>query len=88
MIDMTNNEAIGELKSIKVIRGLNAHQIEAINIGVRAIDNQKSGHWHARSREYLDTFGRFVTICQCSECGELSILGKYCSNCGANMEEK
>ena len=54
------------------------------NLGYEDGQTKRSqGEWMNRHIVYTD-----LTIATCSACGKRLAVGKYCSNCGANMEVK
>lgn len=92
---MTNQEAIIELKDLKdycrntfMIRTYEAYT-QAINKGIKSLENQKIGHWIAQDIHNCHTNFK------CSKCGYIHsfthLYGKptadytYCPYCGAKM---
>ena len=77
---MTREEAIAYLNGL--IREDYKEQTEALNMAIKALEQQKMGHW---VKEYI---GCIYDVC--SECGQKITTGyfeyEYCPNCGAKME--
>lgn len=77
---MTKEEALEILDTIPTIH----EQVDALEMAIEALENQKTGHWI--EREIEDTM-RWKECSEChSEYPNMSGL-KYCPNCGAKMEE-
>ena len=62
---------------------------ESLEMAIKALENQKTGHWEEEEMYYGDVAYR------CSECGEefclmegtpIDNLYNYCPNCGAKMK--
>lgn len=95
---MTKEEAILVLQKIKPIpcRADNksithAFQTVAIDMAIKALEQQKVGEWCKQNDDYFDWY-------ECSECGygsegemqyssEYDVRTNYCPNCGAKMIE-
>ena len=80
---MTNQEAIEVLKlNNPFMAGKDKENFsKAIDKGIEALENQKTGHWIYNADDAFH---------YCSECNnsEYFVLNAhYCSNCGAKMEE-
>ena len=90
MIDMSREEAIERLKEGEPFSELYFEDWEkALEMGIEALENQKTGHWIEQEGYDGDTYY------DCSECGEsfcliegtpTDNLYNYCPNCGAKME--
>ena len=98
---MTKEEAIKTLKEnvclICAYGGKNIDECdirycdnrEAFNIAIKALENQKTGHWIKHENPNL---GQCMKISyECSNCKvwvgcEYFIRKSYCTNCGAKME--
>ena len=102
---MTNQEAIeslkGQIKCLKCEKGIDCEKcrpnwsiendIEALNKGIEALENQKTGHWIDTDewRETVDGFEQWGYFRKCSRCGyvfKFLEIDNYCPNCGAKME--
>lgn len=97
---MTNNEAIeylkGQIKCLKCETGIDCEkcimpnwskeiEIEALNKGIEAIENQKIGHWIENAPEWQNIDPPYI----CSECGNFHLRKtNYCDQCGAKMIEQ
>lgn len=86
---LTNKEAIDRLNSlissykIRIDNYVFDEDIEALSMGVEALENQKTGHWIKREIEATMRWK------ECSEChSEYPNMNglNYCPNCGAKME--
>ena len=89
---MTNQEAIEILKDLwrwEHPNWLEKDIRKALDKGIEALENQKTGHWIEKDGYDGDTYY------DCSECGEsfclidgtpTDNLYNYCPNCGAKME--
>lgn len=88
---MTNEEAIKELREAsdsEVRYGDTEHhynevmkRIEAFEMAIKALEQQKTGHWWARN-----TYPQESECWDCSECKETVFeQTNYCPNCGADM---
>ena len=78
---MTNNEAIEQLKLNNPFMGGKDKELlsQAIDKGIEALKNQKTGHWIDNKVQ--------TKLCNCSECYALSkVYFKYRPHCGAKME--
>ena len=83
---MTNKEAIARIREHKIIHKMDEPRAiyisEALDMGIKALKNQKTGHWKKISH---------AGIMECSVCGENVLTSdieayKYCHHCGAKME--
>ena len=80
---MDSKEAKDRLISLKMSYKIRIEEedIEALEQGIKALENQKMGHWIK-----ID-----MDIYECSECHKgLAFFEKenYCSHCGAKMERE
>ena len=78
---MTNEEAIEILKgAIKKPNTKDGYLGQALTMGIKALENQKTGHWINKKGVY--------GVVYCSECDyELHTNNtNFCANCGAKME--
>ena len=91
---MTDKEAIEELKARKEHYEMGdgcEFLVEALNKGIEALENQKTGHWINQHVLYANATIDFKV---CSECryefsydAETGVSdANYCPNCGAKME--
>ena len=56
---------------------------EALNLGIKALENQKVGHWTYIKNSSING----LKVCECSNCNKRTYGShNYCSNCGAKME--
>lgn len=89
---MTNQEAIRFANLIIEIASQcddeeSKHTVEFTELAVKALENQKTGHW-IRFKEFENGYYHI----KCSECGQYwSVDGhakvfKHCFNCGAKMK--
>lgn len=82
---MTREEAIEWLQSRKEHWEMDddgQELAQALEMGIQALENQKTGHW-------IDCADKDLWY-RCSECGKRMWSGNcynYCSNCGAKMIE-
>ncbi|MBO7733858.1 MAG: hypothetical protein J6S67_14945 [Methanobrevibacter sp.] len=75
---MTREEALEILNTIPTIH----EQVDALEMAIEALENQKTGHW-IKDEEMSIMFD----IWKCSECGGGGDKHfKYCSYCGSKME--
>jgi rubrerythrin len=78
---MTREEALEILDTIPTIH----EQVEALEMAIKALENQKTGHW-----EYVQYDGNHkIGNYHCSVCRHIIIPfenQKYCPNCGACMK--
>lgn len=89
MSDITREEAIKILKNTLYDERTPNNYIQAVRMGRKALENQKTGHWIEKEDYNGDTYY------DCSECGEsfcliegtpTDNLYNYCPSCGAKME--
>ena len=89
--DMTREEIISELKQFSGTTRLrlSANFWEALNVAIKALEQEpKTGHWIMTS-DYLTTAYGSVDYVKCSCCGKDSLEeGDFCPNCGAKMDER
>ena len=87
---MTDKEAIEELKARKEHYEMGdgcEFLVEALEKGIKALENQKTGHWIRKN----DICTSRVQIYQyeCSNCKEINTFdSNYCPYCGAKMGGK
>ena len=84
---MDNKEAKDRLILLKMSYKIRIEEedIEALDMGAEALDNQKTGHWIRSKKQF--TVGEYLY--KCSECGTTWEFGwnyKYCPHCGAKMD--
>ena len=104
---MNNEEAKDRLISLKLSYKIRIEEedLEALDMGAEALENQKIGHWIKDGDSYSDLYD-FKIRCHCSICGNKKFffdrktisgtpcikncdnVDKYCSNCGAKMEQE
>ena len=87
---MNREEAIARIREHKIIHKMNEPRAiyisEALDMGIKALENQKTGHWVE-----IDDYPHEDFECDC--CGG-KVYGteepyeeyKYCPNCGAKMK--
>ena len=79
---MTKEETLKWLDTIPT----QSEQVDALEMAIEALENQKTGHWIAD----VDKWGDVVTTIngyKCSECGMFNTdKDNYCPNCGAKMK--
>lgn len=81
---MTNQEAIEILKKYKdeSEEDYYVKRAEALEKGIKALENQRIGHWERKHNSY--TLEHWY---KCSECGDCSdYKTPYCQYCGAKMK--
>ena len=88
---MTNKEAIEILNFAKKVFVCSDKYIEAINLAIKALENEpKKGKWIREDKPW-GGFGDRVLVLTCSVCGESFVyrdnVPKFCSECGADMRE-
>ncbi len=90
---MTREEAIEALTSKDVHNS--DKMLEALDMAVKALEQEpRKGHWKRWYEDNKDMCGEryMITHCQCSECDKeydfyTTQFIKFCSNCGAKMQE-
>lgn len=97
---MTNQKVIeclkGQIKCLKCETGIDCEKcrpnwskekdIEALDMAIEALENQKTGHWIMTGDYYTGAYGS-IDYVKCSCCHEDSLEeGSYCPNCGAKMK--
>lgn len=92
---MTREEAIDRLNSlilsykIRIDYYVFDEDVEALSMGIEALENQKTAHWIRHENRNL---GQCMKISyECSNCKvwlgcEYFVRKSYCPNCGAKME--
>lgn len=84
---MDNKEAKDRLISLKMSYKIRIEEedIEALDMGAEALENQKTGHWEYVQYDANPKIGNY----HCSVCRHIIIPfenQKYCPDCGAKME--
>lgn len=90
-MNLTNKEAKDRLISLKMSYKIRIEEedIEALSMGIEALENQKTAHWIKHENRNL---GQCMKISyECSNCKvwlgcEYFVRKSYCPNCGAKME--
>ena len=80
---MTNDQHITNLKKLRSFH--NGSYGESINVGIKALEQQKTGEWIYDCRPvYGNPYGHY----ECSNCKrEFAYKENYCPSCGARMIE-
>lgn len=92
---MTKEEAIKNIKEHCYFANLIPQAKEALDMAIKSLEQeQKTGHWKRWYEDNKDMCGEryMITHCQCSECDKeydfyTTQFIKFCSNCGAKMEQ-
>ena len=88
---MTTEEAIAYLNGL--IREDYKEQTEALNKAIKALEQQKTGHWILSDEQNKEDVENDNYCFICSECGCSDIHAKgtivpYCWKCGTKMESE
>lgn len=86
---MTNKEAITRIREHKIIHKMDEPRAiyisEALDMAIKALENQKIGHWIENAPEWQNIDPPYI----CSECGNFHLRKtNYCDQCGAKMIEQ
>ena len=87
---MTNKEAIEILKKCKEESEEDYYvkRAEALEKGIEALENQKTGHWINRESDFNATVYHYCSVCNSKTPTGASKYDfyDYCPHCGAKMK--
>ena len=85
---MNNKEAKDRLISLRMSYKIRIEEedIEALDMGAEALENQKIGHWKSTTH-YARPY-RVCSVCGCEREDDHSTGWNYCPNCGAKIGGK